>query len=139
MCAWAVDNFPPLDMVLLPTVLQYNKPDKSKNHPSAFVCYLVFAKWNFVFTLRNSGPAKSDQPDRFLCPCSTKTLTVFLSIIKALCSRIYLDIFLWLRRYHDISLATGLFAKLLVNSFDLRCESDTLHYKIQLWDLYALA
>ena len=58
-CAWSADNFPPLDMAFLPTVLQYNKPKKSKNHPSAFVYYFLFIKWNFVFTLRNSGQAKT--------------------------------------------------------------------------------
>ena len=34
-------------------------PNKSKNHLSTFVYYLLFVKWNFVFKLRNSGPAKT--------------------------------------------------------------------------------
>ena len=38
-----------------------NKLNKSKNHPSTFVYYLLFVKWNIVFTLRSiySGPAKT--------------------------------------------------------------------------------
>ena len=46
-------------MAFLPTVLQYNKPEKSNYPPSALAYYLLFAKWNFVFTLINSGPAKT--------------------------------------------------------------------------------
>ena len=57
--AWAADYFLPLHMLFLSTVSYYNKLNKSKNHPSTFVYYLLFVKWNFVFTLRNSGPAKT--------------------------------------------------------------------------------
>ena len=35
---------------------------------SAFVHYLLFAKWNFVFTLRNSGPAKTRPARPVLMP-----------------------------------------------------------------------
>ena len=39
----------------------------------------------------------------------------------------YLDISLWLGRYHDISLTTGLHVQYtLVNPFDLRCQSGIL-------------
>ena len=58
-CAWVADSFPPLHMAFLPTVLWYNKPNKSKNNLSAFIYYLLFVKWNFAFTLRSSGPAKT--------------------------------------------------------------------------------
>ena len=46
-------------MLFLSIVAQYNKPNKPKNHTSTSVYYLFFVKWNFVFTLRNSGPAKT--------------------------------------------------------------------------------
>ena len=46
-------------MLLLSIVAQYNKPNKPKNHTNTSVYYLLFVKWNFVFTLRNSGPAKT--------------------------------------------------------------------------------
>ena len=46
-------------MLLLSIVAQYNKPNKPKNHTNTSVYYLLFVKWKFVFTLRNSGPAKT--------------------------------------------------------------------------------
>ena len=59
LCVWAADYFPPHHMLFLSTVLQYNKPNKSKHHPSIFVCCLLIVEWKFVFTLMNSGPAKT--------------------------------------------------------------------------------
>ena len=69
---WAADDFPPLDMAFLPIILYYDKPNKSKNHPSAFVYYLLFVKWNFVFALRNSGPAKTGPAGPVPMPLSLK-------------------------------------------------------------------
>ena len=46
-------------ILFLSTVSSYNKLNKSKNHPSTFVYYLLFVKWNFVFILKNSSPAKT--------------------------------------------------------------------------------
>ena len=40
-------------------LLYHNKLNKSKNHSSTFVYYLLFVKWKFLFTLRNSGLAKT--------------------------------------------------------------------------------
>ena len=40
-------------------LLHHNEVNKSKNHPSSFVYYLLFIKQNFVFTLKNSDPAKT--------------------------------------------------------------------------------
>ena len=59
--ACAVDCFTIHDhhMLYLSTVSWYNKLNKSKNHPSTSVYYLLFVKCNFVFTLRNSSPAKT--------------------------------------------------------------------------------
>ena len=67
--AWAANYFPPHHMLFLSAVLYYNKLKRSKNHPSTFDYYLLSVKWNFVFTLRSSGPAKPDQPDCLLWPC----------------------------------------------------------------------
>ena len=58
-CAWAADNFSALDTAFLLTVLQYNKPSKAKNNYSTSVYYLLCVKWNFIFALRKSGPAKT--------------------------------------------------------------------------------
>ena len=38
---WAPNIFKPLDMLFLSTIVQYNKPNKSKNHISTFVYYLL--------------------------------------------------------------------------------------------------
>ena len=58
LLAWAADYFPLHHMPFLSIVSYYNKLNKSKNHSSTFVYYLLFVKLNFVFTLRNSGQAK---------------------------------------------------------------------------------
>ena len=36
-------------MAFLPTLLNYDKSNKSQNHPITFVYYLLFMKQNFVF------------------------------------------------------------------------------------------
>ena len=48
---------------------------KSKSHPSTLVYYLLFVKWNFLFTLRNNCPA--DQPDHLLQPCMVHCKVTF--------------------------------------------------------------
>ena len=48
--------FPPHHMLFLSTVSQYNNLNKSKNHPSSFIFYLLYVN---CFILRNSGPAKT--------------------------------------------------------------------------------
>ena len=56
----------------------YNNLNKSKIHPSTFVYCLLFVKWSYVFTLRNSGPVKT-WPTR---PFATALLaTVFKSTL----------------------------------------------------------
>ena len=39
-------------------------------HNQHFCLLIAFVKWNFVFTLKNSGPAKTDQSDCLLRPWS---------------------------------------------------------------------
>ena len=51
----------------------YNKLNKSKNHPSTLFYYLLSVKWNFVFIpweIHWVVQPKPDQPDRLLQPCS---------------------------------------------------------------------
>ena len=59
LCAWVADYFPTYHILILSTVSWYNKLHKFKNHPSTFDYYMLSVKYNFVFTLRNSGPAKT--------------------------------------------------------------------------------
>ena len=40
-------------------IINYIKLYKSKNHPSTFVYHLLSVKQNFIFTLKNSGLAKT--------------------------------------------------------------------------------
>ena len=56
---WAADYFPPYHILFISAVLYYNKLYKYRNYPSTFVYYLLSVKWNFVFTLNNSGLAKT--------------------------------------------------------------------------------
>ena len=50
----------------------YNKPITSqKNNPSFFVYYLLFIKWNFIFTMRKVVWLKLDWPDQLLQTCIT--------------------------------------------------------------------
>ena len=39
----------------------------SKNNPSTFGYLLLFVEWNFIFTLRNSGPANSYLTNQTVC------------------------------------------------------------------------
>ena len=59
---WAVDNLAPLDMLFLSIIalIQYNKPNRSKNHTSTFVYYLPFCKNRVLFYLeKKNGVTKT--------------------------------------------------------------------------------
>ena len=55
--AWAADNLAPLDMPFLSII--DNKPNKSQNHTRTLFITCLLQKWNFAFTLRKTGPAKT--------------------------------------------------------------------------------
>ena len=62
-----------------------SNPNKSKNHPKTFICYLFFCKIEYCFTLRNNGLSKA-RPARpvttLLTPSSyTVWLISFIEII----------------------------------------------------------
>ena len=61
-----------------------------KNHPSAFAYYLLFAKWNFVFTLINSGPAKTGPAGPLPMPCNCIKLFKSHTILN-ICSNFFIQ------------------------------------------------
>ena len=62
---WVEINVFPVDMPFIYVVEGYNQPNKSKNHTSISVYYLLFAKWNY---LESSGPAKTEPARPILMP-----------------------------------------------------------------------
>ena len=57
--AWAADNLKPLDMLFLSIIAQYSSLISPNITLELFFSSYYLEKWNFIFTLRKTGPAKT--------------------------------------------------------------------------------